>query len=68
MKKDILKKFDSKKQLMVSPLALVISACGGGSTTNPETGNPKQEAGNVSEFEKQTLDVSHMFASRYLCH
>ena len=30
MKKDILKKFDRKKQLMVSPLALAVSACGGG--------------------------------------
>ena len=30
MKKDILKKFDRKKQLTVSPLALAVSACGGG--------------------------------------
>lgn len=30
MKKDVLKKFDRKKQLMVSPLALAVSACGGG--------------------------------------
>jgi hypothetical protein len=30
MKKDILKKFDRKKQLMVSPFALALSACGGG--------------------------------------
>ena len=33
MNKDILKKFDRKKQLMVSPLALAVSGCGGGGET-----------------------------------
>lgn len=57
---ELLKKFDRKKRLMVSPLALVVSACGGGGSINPQTGNSKEEAGNASGFEKQTMDVSEI--------
>ena len=58
MKKDILKKFDRKKQLMVSPLALAVSACGGGGTTNPETTSSEDEAIDASGIENQTNNFS----------
>ena len=56
MKKDILKKFDRKKQLMVSPLALAVSACGGGGTSEV---NDETSSSEVSEDNSVDVTYSH---------
>lgn len=61
MKKDIMKKFDRKKQLMVSPLALAVSACGGGETSevNDETSSDLVNNDNlISTNYTEALDFS----------
>lgn len=55
MRKDILKKLDRKKQLLVSPLALVISACGGGETSQ---GNDETSSGEASKNKSVDLTYS----------
>lgn len=54
MNKDILKKFDRKKQLMVSPLALAVSACGGGGTSE---GNDDTSSSEV--LEDKSVDLTY---------
>ena len=63
MKNEVLKKFDKKKQLLVSPLALVISACGGGATSEGDDGTSSSEASKNKSVDltySQKLDFSSL--------
>ena len=62
MKKDILKKFDRKKQLMVSPFALAISACGGGGTSEV---NDDTSSSEVSE-DKSPSSCEHRWHNDFI--
>lgn len=59
MKKDILKKFDRKKQLLASPLALAVSACGGGG----ESENDEEVGSGEIRLSSQSVDVSELVSS-----
>jgi len=63
MKNKLLKKLDKKRRLMVSPLALVISACGGGGTSEGNDGKSSSEASNNKSVDltySQRMDFSSL--------